>query len=198
MLQADNEKGLKIIVSPVGASLRSVTFNGDEILNTPKNDADFFNKESLLGKTLGPILNNKENKEINGKSYSFDKDYSLNNVLFAGTPYMDKNLFSMTYSYKKKNMKDGLPGNVQYYISYSMSSSSNELLVDYRAVSDRDAPISISNKIGFILENDVKLEIESDYKHLENGEIIDLHTNDDLLKKKEIYHKQILYRFSKK
>ena len=154
MIEADNESGLKILVSPVGASIRSITFNGVQMLDVPKNDIDFFSKESTLGKTLGPILNDNLNYEIAGKSYSFNKDYSLNNVLFVGTPFLDKKLFSMTYSYNKKNMKDGLPGNIKYYISYSMATGRNEILVDYRAMTDRPTPINISSDIKFILGNE--------------------------------------------
>ena len=151
MIEADNEAGLKFLVSPLGASIRSITFNGIQMLDIPKNDIDFFSKESTLGKTLGPILNGNLNYEIAGKAYSFNKDYSLNNVLFAGTPFLDKKLFSMTYSYNKKNMKDGLPGNVKYYISYSMATGRNEILVDYRVMTDKPTPINLSNNIRFIL-----------------------------------------------
>lgn len=151
MIEADNESGLILLVSPVGASIRSMTFDGIQMLDIPKNDVDFFSKESTLGKTLGPILNGNLNYEIAGRAYSFNKDYSLNNVLFAGTPFLDKKLFSMTYSYNKKNMKDGLPGNVKYYISYSMATGRNEILVDYRVMTDKPTPINLSNNIRFIL-----------------------------------------------
>lgn len=149
MIEADNESGLKIIVTPVGASIRSINFNGVEMLNIPKNDNEFFSKESTLGKTLGPILNNKNNYEICGKAYSFNEEYTLNNVLFAGTPFLDKKYFSMAYSYKKKPMKDGLPANVQYYVSYTMATGRNEILIDYRVISDKQMPVSISNNIQF-------------------------------------------------
>lgn len=168
MIEADNENGLKILVSPVGASIKSITFNDVEMLNTPKDNLEFFSKESTLGKTLGPVLNGKLNYEIGRKAYSFNKDYSLNHVLFVGTPFLDKKLFSMTYSYNKKNMKDGLPGNVKYYISYSMATGRNEILIDYRAMSDKPSPISISNDIKFLLgsenEKDLFITIKNNKK----------------------------------
>ena len=238
MIEADNESGLKLLDCPVGASIRSITFNGLQMLNVPNDDIEFFSKESTLGKTLGPILNDNLKCEIAGKAYCFDKNYSLNNVLFAGTPFLDKKLFSMTYSYNKKNMKDGLPGNVKYYISYSMATGRNEILIDYRAMSDRPTPINISNDIEFLLGSDdindlfitfkdnrrrklseilletialentnnpiiienenIKVEIESDYDCLIKSRFSDKPEDFKMIDKNTIYHHQILYKFIKK
>lgn len=153
MIEADNENGLKIIVSPIGAALRSIVFNDEEMLVTPKQNSEFFEPTSALGKTSGPILKNSESRllNINNKDYIYDEKYHMGSFIFKSNPYMDKKIFSILYSFKKKKMKDGLPGNIDYYVGYSMGPSDSVLLVDYRAVVSEETPVSISNNIMFSL-----------------------------------------------
>ena len=143
------------------------------------------------------------------------------------------------YIFGKKKMMDGLPNNVNYYISYSFGESDNVLLVDYRVMADIPTPISLTNNLVFNLGNDAKtsinhqestsfeksfdineqsilsieddetmIEVTSNYKKAsfkkeslndEEGVLIRLSDeNISSIKEKELYNRQILYKFIKK
>lgn len=219
-IKATNSKGLSIIFCPVGASIKSISLNGEELLLTPKSAVDFLNKENKLGKTLGPVLNG-EDIIIGGQKYEFDKKWQTSMFLFNTKPLFEKNYFYVQYVFHKKKNEDGLPGNVQYLISYSLNDSSNELLVDYRVMSDKDTPIRLTNELPFLIEKEEQI-IESQIINIENEkykievssagfDYFDIHkvTHNNIEgvslspknKKAEIvnslkpYHKQILYKF---
>ena len=123
-------------------------------------------------------------------------------------------------------MEDGLPGNINYYISYTMSNTKNELLVDYRAISDTYTPAYISNIFPFLLSDiatkeDGKVVLENDDYQIEissNEYVFEVVNHqliqDDIVKsallisprekglyyidKDKQYHRQIIYRFIRK
>lgn len=178
-IEADNERGFKVVFSPIGASVYSITFNGKLITKAPEKESDFFSPNYKHGKTIGPIIGKvKEGKLLVGdKVIQLEKndgddnvdgtDYRLNACLFQSNPVMNKTLFSIIYMFNKKKGKDLLPGNISYYISYSFSNNSNDFLVDFRALSDELTPMSMSNFLTFNLEGNVS--VKNGLSDLENG-----------------------------
>ncbi len=165
MLEVENELGLKVTFCNVGASIYSICFNNEQMTLTPKNNKDFLNPNIYYGKTIGAIANRvKDGKVIiDGQEYQMllnegdnalhGGQFACSNCIFNSKINFGKNFFSIIYTFKKKKFKDGLPGNVTYYISYSMNDISTDLLVDFKANTSDKTVISLTNHAYFCLGN---------------------------------------------
>lgn len=219
-IRATNKNGLSVIFCPVGASIKSISLDGNELLLTPKEAAAFLNKDNLFGKTMGPVFTDEV--FINNTKYTFNNRWTANAFMFSGKPLYDKNYFCIQYVFHKKKNEDGLPGNVQYFISYTLSDTSNKLLIDYRVISDKDVPVDLSIKLPFLYEtykvDEISALIEKENYQVEillkgydyfdvkeesldtqNGiSISPRNKNTGLINQFKPYQRQILYRFTKK
>ncbi len=187
MLSVDNEKGLVVIFSPVGAGIKDIFFDNIKMIVTPENSVSFLEPVNTLGKTREILLEDLK-YSFNGKEFIKDKTYVTSNYVFQPKVCMDKNFFSISYVFNKKKLKDGLPNNITYYVSYSMSGQSNELLIDYRVISDKPTPISITSNLMFNLGakiNDLSLTVPS-YKRLVEKEFVKVDKAFDFQKGKSL------------
>ena len=164
IIVADNELGLKVYFSCYGASIYAIFFDGKIMTLTPKTSKGFARSDIYFGKTIGAIAGRvKDGKvEINGKTYQMftndgkntlhGGDFCVSKFLFNGK-VMNNNetAFSIRYLFKKKKMKDGLPGNVEYIVSYYLSAKENLLLCDMKAIPNEDTLISMTNHSYFCL-----------------------------------------------
>ena len=238
LLDVDNEHGLRIIFSPIGASIRDIYFNDVKITLSPEKTIDFLDAGNTFGKPV-EFVDNSKPFSYNGKEYQKDNKYVVSSYCFQSRPYMDKKVFSIMYIFGKKKMMDGLPNNVNYYISYSFGEAENTLLVDYRVMADIPTPVSLSNNLVFNLGNDAKVTLNAK-ETTSFDEVIEINdqsvlsiSNDDIsieattnygkasftkeslneesgvsirfsdietstIKEKDIYNRQILYKFIKK
>ena len=224
-LRATNEVGLSLLFCPIGAAIKSISVDNNELFLTPKSVQNFLSSDNLLGKTINPLFDNDE-IDIRGDKYQLKKNFQISRFYFNAKPLLDNNYFYIQYSFSKKKMEDGLPGNINYYISYTMSNTKNELLVDYRAISDTYTPAYISNIFPFLLSDiatkeDGKVVLENDDYQIEissNEYVFEVVNHqliqDDIVKsallisprekglyyidKDKQYHRQIIYRFIRK
>ena len=216
-IEVTNNLGLKVIFTAAGAAIRDIYFNNEKMTNNASSDNDFLNKNNIYGKISGPFFDEKIT--INGKEYKFDKGYSLNNLLYSSKPQFQGNSFLVQYSFKKRKMTDGLPGNITYYITYALIDGRNDLLIDYRATSSEKTPLSMSNNLFFVLDtgkvfhhkdnvienSKYRVEIESDhpsikYEEVEGFEGLSVYPIEDI-KEENLsysYRRQVIYKFSKK
>ncbi len=198
-IEADNEHGLKIVISPTGAAIYAIYFDGEIMNVTPKDKLVFMDKKSKLGKSVGPIspyklINKDDIYQIDGKEYKYlkenkDIEYVISHFLFNNKPILDTHVFSGSYVFKKKKMKDGLPGNIQYFISYAISDYSNEIYIDVKALSDSTTPMSIHNELCFSLGsknlNELYLTIPTN-QVIDQGELQEVNKELDFRKKKNV------------
>ena len=163
MIEVENELGLKVVFSTIGASIYSISFNNELMTLTPKTFTDFVKSSIYYGKTIGGISNRVRNGlvKIDDKEYHLllnegenalhGGQFCLSNTVFTPKVTFGKNYFSILYSFKKKKMKDGLPGNITYYISYSLNDISSDLLIDFKAMSDDKTVVALTNHLYFCL-----------------------------------------------
>lgn len=177
MIEVENALGLKVTLCNVGASIYSIYLNEDIMTLTPKNPNDFLLPTAYYGKTIGAITNRVKGGKvlINDKEYQMQLNegdntlhggnFSLSNLIFSQKLNYGNNFFSVIFSFKKKKLKDGLPGNINYYICYSINDSSNDILLDMKAVSDDDTVIALTNHSYFCLGdknvNNLSLQINA-------------------------------------
>ena len=160
----DNEIGLKVYLVNGGASIYKIEFDGKVMTLSPSSFNDFFRSSLYYGKTIGPVVNRiKDGKvNINNIEYQMDKNEGNNtlhsgafglsnyNFSFAGQIRNDK-VYAINYICKTKKMKNGLPGNVTYQITYGIYPKENKLTILYTIRSDADTVMNVTNHSYFCL-----------------------------------------------
>ena len=115
---------------------------------------------------FGAIIGRFANRIGEGKFTLNGKDYSLlvnngNNHLHGGGEGFDKkvwtsfaektgNAVTLKLGYTSAHMEEGYPGNLMVEVSYSLNND-NELIIDYRARTDQDTIINLTNHSYFNL-----------------------------------------------
>ena len=178
LLEVSNSVGMKVHFSGSGAGVVSIKLDGKPMTVSPIVPTNFLVRNHYYGKIIGPIAglvidgkvmieDNDYHLELNhGKDTLHNGTYSLSNIRFSSRAYFGREAFSILYSFKKKKMKDGLPGNIQYFISYTIADQKNEMMIDIRAISDDKTPMLLTSNNCFCLGeeniNNLKLEIPSE------------------------------------
>ncbi len=74
----------------------------------------------------------------------------FNAVIWAANPIekVDSNVLELTYT--SKDGEEGYPGNLQVTVTYTLTDA-NELIIDYRAVTDKATPCNLTNHSYFNL-----------------------------------------------
>jgi aldose 1-epimerase len=89
----------------------------------------------------------------NGKNHLHGGEKGYDKVVWDAMPSSDS-ASSLTLSYFSKDGEEGYPGNLKITVVYSLSDD-NELLIDYRAETDKATPVNLTNHSYFNLTGDV-------------------------------------------
>lgn len=132
---------------------------------------------ALIGRTAGRIGGARFT--LNDKVYKLPVNNGENN-LHGGLEGFNKKVWNVetfehadavgvSLSYVSTHLEEGYPGNVQVEVTYTLTES-NELKIHYKAVSDEDTLVNLTNHSYFNLSGDVKapvtmhnLQVCSDY-----------------------------------
>ena len=180
----DNECGLEVVLTNIGASIVSIKDNGELMTLTPESMLDFIKPNIYYGKTVGPFPNRVKDAmiEIEGVNYPLDANegpnclhsgkFGLSNQKFKYDVIKNKGFIGVNFMLVKKDKADGIPGKVTYTVGYVMQEGDNTLYLSMRAASDKNTIISMTNHAYFTLgdkKNDgLKLTIPS-HKFIETG-----------------------------
>lgn len=98
--------------------------------------------------------------EINGKAYELEKNDGSNNLhggsksynkfMYEAEIFEDEDIASVEFSRLSPHMEQGFPGNLDMSVTYSLTET-NELVIEYLAVSDKDTIINLTNHSYFNL-----------------------------------------------
>ena len=163
MISIKNNRGFEVVFLPLGASIYKIIFDKKIMTLTPKNVDEFRKQTIYYGKTIGPIPNRVGDAiiEINGKKYQLDKNegnnilhsskFGLHNQEFKYEIKEDEEKIKVHFFYNKKDMEDGLPGNIRYDVHYYVYKEENTLSVLFEAISDEDTILGMTNHAYFNL-----------------------------------------------
>ena len=125
---------------------------------TPKDVNDYKKKDIYHGKTIGAIGNRVKDGiiSINNVNYQLEQNegskclhggsMGLSNQMFEASMDSFSDNLTVTYSFYKKDMLDGLPGNITYKVIYTVNKD-NSLDVRYEAISDKDTLFNPTNHL---------------------------------------------------
>jgi aldose 1-epimerase len=166
LFRITNSAGAYIELLNYGATLVSVVVPdknnrfGNVILSF-RNIEDYFSNSFYLGSTIGRFANRISNARfcLNGEDFHIDKNDG-NHSLHGGDGGFSKKIFdfnvnqeSVTFYGESFSGESGFPGNIQFSVTY-LFSDNNELLIEYKAASDRNTPLSMTNHAYFNLFSD--------------------------------------------
>ena len=162
----ENKKGLKASVLTYGCIIKNLwvynkrgdiydTVLGYDVLKEYEEDKYY------MGAVIGRVANRIENScfELNGRRYELSRN-SGRHHLHGGEKGFNKRVWKLKDKKKNKvvlsrcsvHMEEGYPGSAEVDVSYELNEN-NELVIAYKAVSDLDTPISLTNHSYFKLDN---------------------------------------------
>ena len=145
---------LKVILSSLGASIVSISFNDELMTLVPLNLEDLKRNDIYYGKTIGPIANRVKDGliKIDNKEYHLPMNeegisnhsglLGLSNKLFVSSTSKDRVIF--TYQQKINDI------HISYGIAYTLNED-NSLRIDYIVRTSDKFMISLTNHPFFTL-----------------------------------------------
>ncbi|MCF3944123.1 aldose epimerase family protein [Oceanobacillus alkalisoli] len=144
-----------------------------------KNDPNYFG--ATIGRVAGRIANSKF--DLEGTSYSLESNES-NHHLHGGT----RGFHQMLWDYKVfetdsdvgvelqneiSESVDGYPGNLKVSVTFKLKDN-DELIIDYRAISDKTTVLTLTNHSYFNLNGNLKQPINNHIITLNSSYFIEL------------------------
>lgn len=135
-------------------------------------------KFSIAGKEYTLPVNNGENC-LHGGITGFDK------VIWAAKKIEKPDLVGVEMKYRSVHMEEGFPGNLDLTVTYTLNHK-NELHIDYKAVTDRETVVNLTNHTYFNLTGNkenilghtlyvaAKTKTVNDEGLIPTGEIVDV------------------------
>ena len=185
-----NDQGMEVEVISIGATLTKITapdengkyenvILGWQDLNTYEEHPGDFG--AIVGRIAGRI--HKGRATIGGKTYQFPIN-AFENTLHGGIKgfhskdwkgemNMAENEASLTMSYFSKDGEEGFPGNVDVKVTYRLRND-NTLTLDYKATTDKETIINLTNHAYFNLSGDAKRDILDHQLYINSDEIYEL------------------------
>ncbi|MCR4925657.1 MAG: galactose mutarotase [Clostridiales bacterium] len=133
------------------ARMKDIVFGYDTV-------KPYINDGKYFGKTIGQCCNRIKNGEftLNGKSYQLEKNENGKTCLHGADEYCNKlwqseklNDYAVKMSYISPDGEKGFPGNVKTEAIFSIDG--NVFKIEYKAVSDKDTIINLTNHSYFNL-----------------------------------------------
>ncbi|MDU3350882.1 MAG: aldose epimerase family protein [Clostridium sp.] len=139
---------------------------------------------ALIGRTSGRIADGKV--LLNGNVLSFNKNYGLNQghggdigfnkkLLEVKTNATENEAF-LEFYYLSPSGEEGYPGNLNLTVRYTITED-NEFKISYKAISDEDTLVNLTNHSYFNLSGNCKEDILSHYLYIDSDFLIELNEN---------------------
>lgn len=157
--EMENAAGTRLTVTDAGASAMGLVYRGTDILLGFEDPAAYLSNGAFLGATVGRSAN-----RIGGARFSLNgKDYVLsandgNNNLHSGPDGYESRVWetaetterSVTFRLVSPDGDQGYPGRTEILASYELTGD-DEIRLTYRAVSDADTLLNLTNHSYFNL-----------------------------------------------
>lgn len=189
----ENDVGFSVTFSSLGAGLYSIIYKNHEMLSVPANIEDF--KKCYHGKTIGRIANRvRGNKiKINDVVYTLENNegkntlhggpHGLHTKTFKYDLVTKKDSLSVIFKHTVKDLEDGLPGNLNLEVIYTIFKDKFVIEMEYKAVSDKPSVLSLTNhayfNMGINNSEDLFLKVNaSKYLDTENDTLLAIEKKD--------------------
>ena len=164
----ENDHGMRVEISSFGGVVRSLYVpdregqQADVVLGYASLE-DYIKNPGYFGALVGRNSNRIKGSVLempDGMSYQLDRNDGDNNLhggfsglsfrLFEAEIRTFQNMTALLLRHKMEHNSDGFPGTLTVTVTYALTSD-NTLMIDYRAISDADTIINLTNHSYFNL-----------------------------------------------
>ncbi|MBE6806454.1 MAG: galactose mutarotase [Ruminococcaceae bacterium] len=159
-----NQAGTEVSLLTLGAAIQAFRFAGKDLVLGFDRAEHYFHSGAYIGATVGRICNRTADGrfELNGTTYNLVCNEPDRRVhLHGGKVGFDKKVWDytiireeelpcVTFSTVSPDGEEGYPGTLMLEVTYTLTEA-NELILDYKAQSDADTPLNLTNHTYFNL-----------------------------------------------
>lgn len=161
LYRLDNGLGLSAEILTYGGILRTLTFNGTDVVLGRDSLEEYMNNSGCYGALIGRNSNRIAGGEftLNGKKYTLAKNNGRNNLHGGNIGFgkrvweskaIDKEEPSLILSLVSADGDEGFPGKVKVKVTYTLTKD-NSLRIHYEGKSNRDTLLNMTNHSYFNL-----------------------------------------------
>lgn len=170
VIRVINSLGLEASFSTTGASLRSLTYQGKDLLLHYRDDDAFLLSSTFNGKMLGRVAGRIPNVADNGKEVlRFPEDEPKTLLHGGGMDSLSFKKFTVfianepegnyvIFQYHSPDEENGFPGNLDVKVTYFLPVDKNEITVRLKASGDEDTPVNLSFHPYFNLDGEENID----------------------------------------
>ncbi|RZJ53796.1 MAG: galactose mutarotase [Flavobacterium sp.] len=182
-----NKMGMQVQLITYGAAITNIVTPdkdgkmGSVVLGFDSLSQYAGSENQLLGSTVGRVANRISNKEftLDGTLYKLSSDIhggvnGFDKRIWKAKEILAKNEPSVEMTYLSEDGEEGFPGNLLVTVTFTLKNS-NELVIDYKASTDKATPLVLTNHTYFNLSGgkdnkalDTQLTVMAD-RYLEYG-----------------------------
>ena len=159
-----NSKGMEVEILNLGGIIKRLKvpnrqgISEDIVLGFDKNSDYMTKPHPYFGAIVGRFANRiaKGKFHLNGSSYCLATNF-MGHALHGGVKGFDKRIWdvsqngnSLSLKYLSPDQEEGYPGNLMVEVTYSLSEK-NEFFIEYKAQTDHDTIINLTNHSYFNL-----------------------------------------------
>lgn len=157
----DNNKGLVAEIINYGGIIKSLVYNGVDVVLGRDTMEEYLDNEGCFGALIGRNSNRIENAEfiMNGKKYKLSANNGRNNI-HGGNIGFDKKVWdaqiidsiepALVLSLTSPDGEEGFPGEVKIKVTYTLTSD-DALSIHYEGESNSDTVLNMTNHTYFNL-----------------------------------------------
>lgn len=172
-----NSNDFEVCFSNYGAMIYSIYAKNiygikENIIMTPKHEEDLFDSECYYGKIIGRTSGRISDASfiIDGELYKIENNRDTDVILHGG----NSKFSDMFYDYEIYEEKDksyvifsgfsidgasGYPGNIKFEIIYTLYEDVDDVLIEYKATTDKKTVLNLTNHAYFNLSGNFKRKI---------------------------------------
>lgn len=185
-----NDKGISISLLDFGGIITKImtpnqngTFEnivlGYQHYENYEQNPHFFG--AIIGRVAGRIKNATFTIDGNtyyvnsheGKHHLHGGDSGFHKVIWDAKPFQHKDNVGVLLSHVSPDGEAGYPGKVRVSVTYTLTNS-NELIIDYEALSNKKTPLTLTNHTYFNLTGNSKSTVENHFITLDSNQFIEL------------------------
>ncbi len=167
----DNGNGLKAEILSYGGIIKSLAYNGIDVVLGRDTLNDYLNNEGYFGALIGRNANRIEGAafSLNGKNYTLAKNDGNNN-LHGGNKGFDSKIWDceeldmqepqLTLHLISPDGEEGFPGTAEIQVTYTLTQE-NSLKIHYEAACDQDTVLNLTNHTYFNLNGHESGSVEN-------------------------------------
>lgn len=168
----------KIIVPDKMGKMENVVVGFKEVETYLENPPYF---GAVIGRMAGRI--HKGEVEVDGKAYKLTANNNANTLHGAEAGFHkkiwdtnleeEKDYVSVTLSCTSADGEAGYPGNLDVSVTYTLNNE-NELILNYKACSDKDTVVNLTNHSYFNLSGDIKAQVLEHVMYIDSDKVCQL------------------------